>query len=272
MNNTENKVPMQIPLIENETNVLDNFKAFIELVKILRRECPWDRKQSNESIAHLLIEEAYETTDAIYDKDDQEFSKELGDVLLHIVMHSVMAEQRNAFTLTDVIQKIFHKMVHRHPHVFGEEVAKNEEQVMQNWEKLKMKEGKNSVLDGVPNALPSLLRAERIQHKASKVGFDWTDKNEVWKKVEEELLEFKEELNSGDRQKAREELGDLLFSIVNAARHEGIVAEESLQITNTKFTKRFKYIEEKAKEKGKDLHAMTIEEMDELWEEAKIKA
>lgn len=259
----------KVPHVSDRNNVLDNFGAFIELVHILRAKCPWDSKQTNESIAHLMIEEAYETIDAIYEKDDAGFSKELGDLLLHIVMHAVMAEERGAFNLTDVIQNIFAKMVHRHPHVFGNDTAETEDEVLNNWEKLKMQEGKKSVLEGVPKALPALLRAERIQHKVSRVGFDWDDKADVWAKVEEELGELKHELQNGDKERTREELGDFIFSIVNAARHYDLVAEESLQLTNAKFTKRFRYIEMAAKAKGVKLDDMTLEEMDALWDEAK---
>jgi XTP/dITP diphosphohydrolase len=260
----------KIPEIKNPDNLIDHFEAFYELVQILRSDCPWDSKQTNESIAHLMIEETYETIDAIYKKDDEEFSKELGDLLLHIVLHSIIAEQRNAFDMKDVISKIFKKMVHRHPHVFGETEVESVDDVMQNWEQLKKKEGKKSALEGVPNSLPALLRAERIQHKASRIGFDWTDKNDVWNKVKEELDEFKVELENNNKEKAREELGDFIFAIVNAARHEGIVPEEALHLTNNKFTERFSYIEKRAKEIGKDLNDMTLEEMDKLWDEAKL--
>lgn len=260
----------EIPKANNPENLYDLFEAFYKLVEILRRDCPWDSTQTNESIAHLMIEETYEAIDAIYDKDDKEFSKELGDLLLHIVLHSIIAQQRNAFTLKDVINNIFNKMVHRHPHVFGEIDVENVDEVMVNWEALKKKEGKKSTLEGVPNNLPALLRAERIQHKVSRVGFDWTDKNDVWNKVHEEIDELRIELQKEDKEKARNELGDFIFAIVNAARHEGIVAEEALHLTNRKFTNRFQYIEKRAKELNKDLNNMTLEEMDQLWDEAKI--
>jgi len=263
----------EVPVPRNSDSIADNFTAFVELVKILRRECPWDKKQTNESIAHLLIEESYETIDAIYKKDDAEFSKELGDLLLHVVMHAVMADERGAFNLLDVMNKIHTKLVYRHPHVFGEVEVSGEDEVTKNWEMLKLKEKGSkdisSILDGVPNSLPALLRAERIQHKAARVGFDWDDKNEVWKKVEEELCELKAELKSGNKAKATEELGDLFFAIVNAARHEEIVAEEALHLTNNKFKQRFTYIEQKAKESGLELDKMTLVEMDSLWNEAK---
>lgn len=260
-----------IPKPENPDSLIDNFQAFYKLVEILRKECPWDREQTNESIAHLMIEEAYETIDAIYKKDDNEFSKELGDLFLHIVMHSILASERDAFNLITVIQKIHNKMVHRHPHVFGDVDVENQDEVTQNWEKLKLKEGNKSVLDGVPSSLPALLRAERIQHKASKVGFDWNDPKDVWNKVDEELNELKVEIKAGNEENKRKEFGDFIFSIVNAARFEGVVPEEALHLTNNKFTDRFQYIEAKAKDLGKDLKDMTLREMDELWNEAKNK-
>lgn len=263
----------EIPLPSNPEDAISQFESFVEIVKILRRDCPWDSTQTNRSIAHLMIEEVYEAIDAIYENDDAEFSKELGDLLLHIVLHAVIAEERMAFDLKDVIKKISAKMIHRHPHVFGDTSVNGVEQVMQNWEALKLKESgggeRKSVLDGVPNSLPALLRAERIQHKASRVGFDWDNPDDVWAKVFEEITEFRHELKSGNNEKAEQEFGDLLFALVNAARFEGIVAEQSLHLTNNKFTKRFYYIEKIARERGLDLNDMTLEEMDEIWLDAK---
>ncbi|MBX3044146.1 MAG: nucleoside triphosphate pyrophosphohydrolase [Candidatus Kapabacteria bacterium] len=264
-----------VPEPENPDSAVSQFENFVEIVKILRRECPWDRKQTNESIAPLMIEEVYEAIDAIYKRDDAEFSKELGDLLLHIVMHAVMAEERGGFSLTDVVRKISEKMIHRHPHVFSNTEVKDEHEVLQNWEALKLKEHKDSekpksTLDGVPNCLPALLRAERIQYKVSRVGFDWTDKNDVWNKIYEEFDEFRRELTSGNKENARKELGDFIFAIVNAARHEGIVAEEALHLTNNKFKSRFQFIEKRALELGRNLNDMTLEEMDAIWDEAKL--
>ncbi|MBM2813398.1 MAG: Nucleoside triphosphate pyrophosphohydrolase [Ignavibacteria bacterium] len=261
---------IEVPLAMREDRLGDQFETFTDIVKILRIHCPWDREQTNESIAHLIIEESYEALEAIQKKDDKEFAKELGDLLLHIVMHSVMAEERGAFGLLDVMKLIQEKIVFRHPHVFRDVNVSGQDEVVQNWEALKKLEGKKSTLDGVPFAMPSLLRAERIQHKASKVGFDWDDKKEVWKKVEEELLELKEAALAGDSEKAKEELGDLLFSIVNAARFDKIVAEEALQFTNSKFIRRFKFIEESAAQAGRDMKDMSLAEMDALWDEAKL--
>lgn len=264
---------IEIPIPSNPDDYLSQFENFVEIVKILRKECPWDRKQTNESIANLLIEETYEAIDAIYDKNDDDFAKELGDILLHIVMHSVIADERKAFDLAKVIDKISHKMITRHPHVFGDVAIDNDTQVSQNWERIKKSENDEnqirSTLAGVPKSLPALLQAERIQHKVSKVGFDWSNKDDVWQKVEEELKEFRYELSRNDKDKARRELGDFLFAIVNAARHEGIVAEEALHLTNNKFKSRFQFIEQRALELGNDLNEMSLQDMDKLWEESK---
>jgi XTP/dITP diphosphohydrolase len=258
-----------VPKPKDPTSVTDQFLAFEEIVRILRRDCPWDRKQTNESIAHLLIEECYETIDAIEKGDDEEFAKELGDLLLHVVMHAVMAEQRGSFNMIDVITKISTKLVNRHPHVFGKVAVSGEDDVMNNWEAIKMKEGQKSILQGVPKALPALLRAERIQHKASHVGFDWDNKDNVWEKVEEELSELKHEIAQGNKDRMVSEFGDVMFSLVNAARFEDIVPEEALQRTNNKFTKRFQFIERKCIELGKNMNNMTLAELDTIWDEAK---
>lgn len=258
------------PVPKDPNSLCDQFLNFVEIVKILRQKCPWDREQSNESIAQLLIEETYELIEAIEDGDDEEFAKELGDVFLHVVMHSIMAEERNAFNLIDVLQKIQKKLIVRHPHVFSDVHVSGAKEVTENWEAIKMREQKqDSVLDGVPKAMPALLRAERIQFKASRVGFDWDNKDDVWDKVEEEISELRQELKNADKNKAKDEFGDVIFALVNAARFEDIIAEESLQATNNKFTRRFMYIEKKAKELGKTVRDMTLGEMDEFWEEAK---
>lgn len=260
---------IEAPKPNDPNSLSDVFINFVEIVKILRTDCPWDSKQTNESISHLLIEEAYETLDSIQQGDDASFKKELGDILLHIVMHSVMASERGAFDMIDVINSITKKMVDRHPHVFGNTEVSGEQEVLENWERIKMKEGRKSALEGVPLALPALLRAERIQHKAARVGFDWEKKEDVWAKVEEEFLELKDELKAGDKARTEEEFGDFLFALVNAARFEEIVPESALQMCNAKFTKRFEYIEAKALEMGKQLTDMTLAEMDEIWNEAK---
>jgi len=261
--------PIPIPQPANLDSIKDQFESFVELVTILRRECPWDRKQTHESISHLFIEEAYEMIDAIETSDDKEFAKELGDLFLHIVMHAVIAEQRGAFSILDVMKKVQEKLIHRHPHVFGEISADDEETVRKNWEELKMQEGRSSALEGVPNALPALLRAQRIQEKAANVGFDWDEEADVWKKVYEEIDELRAELDSGNQEKITDELGDVLFSIVNAARCRSIIAEEALQKTSNKFKRRFMSIEQSAQAMGKQLKDMTLQEMDELWNKAK---
>jgi XTP/dITP diphosphohydrolase len=226
-------------------------------------------KQTHESISHLLIEEAYETLDAIANGDDAELAKELGDLLLHVVMHAVMAEQRGAFTLLDVVKSEFDKLVNRHPHIFGDETADNETVVLQNWERLKMKEGRTSVLDGVPRALPAALRAQRVQEKAANVGFDWHDRRDVWAKVDEELGELRAEIEQGNQGGVQREFGDVLFALVNAARHEGVIAEDALHSTVNTFMSRFQFIERRAGERGRDLRDMDLAEMDEHWDEAK---
>lgn len=259
----------KIPIPADIKDPIEQFRSFIELVKILREDCPWDRKQTHESISHLLIEEVYETLDAVKKSDDQEFSKELGDVLLHIVMHCVMAEERGAFSMTDVISKIAAKLVYRHPHVFGDVKVNDDVDVKKNWEMLKMKDGRISILDGVPQALPALLRAQRIQEKVSNVGFDWEDARDVWNKVEEEINELRIEILAGNTKNAEAEFGDVLFALVNAARFEKIVAENALQLTNDKFLRRFQFIEKKAAEIGNNLADMTLAEMDALWDESK---
>lgn len=264
---SENNI--KVPTPADPDDVFDQFKAFVDIVKLLRTECPWDREQTHQSISRLLIEEAYEALDAIQENDDAEFAKELGDILLHIVMHSVMAEERNAFSLIDVIKKISHKMVSRHPHVFGNTSVTDQDDVLNNWENIKMAEGRKSALEGVPNNMPALLRAERIQEKASRVGFDWSDKADVVAKMDEEYNEFKVELLAADKEKAFEEFGDLLFAITNLARFEDIAPEDALQAANKKFTRRFQFVEAQAAASGRKLNEMTLAEMDEYWELAK---
>jgi len=260
----------KVPQPNDPENLCDVFASFVEIVKLLRRDCPWDREQTNESISHLLIEEAYETLVAIQTKNDDDFAKELGDLLLHIVMHAIMAQERGAFNMIDVINEISDKMVSRHPHVFGDEVVSGEKQVLENWERMKMEEGRKSALEGVPITMPALLRAERIQHKAARVGFDWDNKEDVWAKVDEEYNELKQEISIGDKARINEEFGDFLFALVNAARFEDIVPESSLQECNQKFTKRFEYIEQKLSENGKKIIDLNLAQMDALWNEAKV--
>ncbi len=246
-----------------------NFDDLVSIIKILRKECPWDRKQTHESIKDNLIEEAYEAVDAIDQKDFDELKKELGDLLLHIIFHSRMATESGHFDIEDVIYSIQEKLIRRHPHVFGDAVAGTEQEVAENWETIKMKEGKQSVLDGMPVHLPALIRAQRMQEKAANVGFDWPEWSQVWDKLEEEIAEFREALQDGSQEKKEEEFGDVLFSLVNVGRFFDIASEDSLRQTNRKFESRLRYIEMKLAEEGKSLVDATLEEMDIYWEEAK---
>jgi XTP/dITP diphosphohydrolase len=248
-------------------------EAFLRLLKImdeLREKCPWDKKQTMESLRHLTIEECYELTDAILEGKDDAIKKELGDILLHIVFYARIGSEKKAFDIESVITSLCEKLIHRHPHIYGDVKVADEEEVKQNWEKLKLKEGPRSVLDGVPVSLPSMVKATRIQDKAKAVGFDWENKNQVWEKVEEELHELKAEIDSNEaHEKIESEFGDLMFSLINYARFIGVNPEDALEKTNKKFIKRFQYLESEAKKEGKDLSEMTLAEMDEYWNRAK---
>ena len=250
------------------------FQRLLDVLYTLRLECPWDKKQTMESLRHLTMEEMYELTDAILEQDYPEIKKELGDVLMHLVFYARIAEEQGQFNIVDVLNAICDKLITRHPHIYSDINADTEEQVKSNWETIKLKEGNKSVLSGVPKGLPALVKAYRIQDKVRGVGFDWEDKKQVWEKVEEELNEFKSEFNIEtsspiDQEKAEGEFGDLLFSLINYARHIGINPENALERTNKKFIKRFQYIEHKAKENNKQLKDMTLAEMDVFWEQAK---
>lgn len=245
------------------------FNEFIALVKRLRKECPWDKEQTNDSIKANTLEEAYEVIHAIDEGDYPELKKELGDLLLHVVFHTVMAEEQNHFNIDGVIDSISEKLIRRHPHVFGETTVEGSDDVKRNWETIKLAEGRKSVIDGIPDSFPALLKAYRIQEKASKVGFDWQEKAQVWGKVEEELMEFKEASLEGDRLKMEEEFGDLLFSLTNYSRFLKINPEDALRKTTNKFAKRFRYIEEQLEKSGKKITDAAFEEMDSLWEESK---
>lgn len=251
----------------------EKLKAFERLLTImdeLREKCPWDKKQTIESLRHLTIEETYELSDAILDKNYTEIKKELGDLMLHMVFYARIASETQMFDIADVLNAICDKLIARHPHIYGDVKVSNEEEVKANWEKLKLKEGNKSVLAGVPVSLPALIKASRIQEKARGVGFDWENKHQVWEKVLEELNEFKIEANKENNQsKTEEEFGDLLFSLVNYARFIGINPEDALEKTNKKFIKRFTYLEEESKKDGKNLSEMTLAEMDEYWNRAK---
>jgi XTP/dITP diphosphohydrolase len=247
----------------------DSFKNFIKIVKRLRKECPWDREQTHQSIRHSLIEETYEVIEAIDQQDLIELKRELGDVLLHIVLHAVMAEEEQAFTLNDVIESISEKMTRRHPHVFGNTQVKNAHEVKKNWEHIKLKEGRTSVIDGVPKEMPALLRALRIQEKASKVGFDWKKKRDVWKKVAEEIKELSGAEQSKKQDRIEEEFGDVLFALVNYSRFIGVNPEFALNGSTNKFTKRFTHVEEELQRRGKRIGTVSMKEMDEIWDAKK---
>ncbi|MFN4234641.1 MAG: nucleoside triphosphate pyrophosphohydrolase [Bacteroidia bacterium] len=251
----------------------EKLKAFERLLIImdeLREKCPWDKKQTMESLRHLTIEETYELSDAILEQNYDEIKKELGDLMLHIVFYARIASESNYFNISDVLNAICEKLIARHPHIYGDIVVNNEEEVKANWEKLKLKEGNKSVLAGVPVSLPALIKASRIQEKARGVGFDWENKQQVWDKVMEELNEFKAETEKENNQdKIEEEFGDLIFSLVNYARFIGINPEDALEKTNKKFIKRFTYMEEKCRKEGKTLSDMNLSEMDKYWNESK---
>ena len=259
----------------------EKLKAFDRLLTImdeLRQNCPWDKKQTIESLRHLTIEETYELSDAILEGDLEEVKKELGDIILHIVFYSRIGSEQKAFDISDVLHSVCDKLVRRHPHIYGDVQADNEEAVKANWEKIKLQEkGNESVLGGVPKHLPALVKAMRIQDKAKGVGFDWEEKTQVWEKVEEELEEFKAEFNieNGEeinKERAQAEFGDILFSLVNYSRFLAIDAEECLERTNKKFMKRFQYLESESKKDGKSLAEMTLAEMDVYWNKAKENA
>jgi MazG family protein len=264
------------PLFSPERmNQLVAFERLLSVMDELREKCPWDKKQTMESLRHLTIEETYELSDAILEDDLEEVKKELGDIMLHIVFYAKIGSEKGAFDISDVLHSICEKLISRHPHIYGSVKVANEEEVIQNWEKLKLKEkGNTSVLGGVPNSLPALVKAMRIQEKARGIGFDWEEKSQVWAKVEEEMQEFKEQFDTEkseaiDTKEAESEFGDVLFSLVNYARFIEINPETALERTNKKFIKRFQYLESKAKESNKQLSDMTLAEMDVYWEEAK---
>lgn len=246
------------------------FNEFVDIVKRLRIECPWDREQTNDTIKDATLEEAYEVVQAIDEKDYDELKKELGDLLLHVVFHSLIAESDKRFTLEDVIAGIQEKMIRRHPHVFGSVEVENSKEVTKNWEAIKLDEkGRTSVLDGVPEMLPSLQRAYRLQEKASKVGFDWQEKADVWKKVIEEIEEMHQSEKETSFEHLEEEVGDVFFAMVNYARFLGVHPENALRGTNRKFINRFQYIEKKVNESGRKITESNLEEMDKFWNESK---
>lgn len=249
----------------------NKFEELYNIMKRLRLECPWDREQTHDSIKAATIEETYELIEAIEEKNYDEMKTELGDLLLHILFHSVIAEEEKQFNINDVIDAIREKLIRRHPHVFGNVKVNSTEEIVKNWEEIKLSEGRESVLEGVPKNLPSLARAYRLQEKASKIGFDWSNKEDVWKKVIEEIEEMHACEKNENKEKLEEELGDVFFALTNYARFLGINPENALRRTNEKFIARFNYVEKKIKESGKNLTQSTLSEMDKFWEESKKK-
>jgi XTP/dITP diphosphohydrolase len=248
---------------------LKAINRLLDIMDDLREKCPWDKKQTLESLRHLTIEETYELADAILDSDLQEIKKELGDVLLHIVFYAKIGSEKNAFDIADVANSICDKLIDRHPHIYGDIKVDNEEDVKRNWEQLKLKEGKTSVLEGVPKSLPAVVKANRIQDKVAGVGFDWEQPEQVWEKVQEELSELNTEIKKGNKDNIEKEFGDVLFSMINYARFIGVNPENALEKTNKKFINRFQYLEKAAKKEGKQLSEMSLAEMDVYWEASK---
>lgn len=248
---------------------LASFGRLLDIMVTLREQCPWDKKQTFESLRHLTIEETYELADAILENDLEEIKKELGDLILHIVFYARLGEETGAFDIHDVTEAIAEKLISRHPHIYGDVVVKDEEDVKRNWEQLKLKEGKQSILEGVPLSLPAMVKAVRVQEKARGAGFDWNHTEQVWEKVFEEMEELRAEVKAGRVNEMEQEFGDLLFSVINLSRFLDINPEDALERTNKKFITRFQYMEKKVKEQGRDLRKMTLEEMDEIWNEAK---
>ena len=245
------------------------FGRLLDIMDELREKCPWDKKQTIESLRHLTIEETYERADAILDNDLEEIKKELGDVLLHIVFYAKIGSEKKAFDIGDVANSISDKLIVRHPHIYGDVTVENEEDVKKNWEQLKLAEGKTSVLEGVPKNLPAIVKASRIQEKVAGVGFDWEAPEQVWEKVQEELTELNEEIKKGDTENTEKEFGDVLFSLINYARFIGVNPENALEKTNKKFINRFQFLEKSAKKEGKKLSEMSLSEMDVHWENSK---
>ena len=248
---------------------LEAFNRLLNIMDDLREKCPWDQKQTFESLRHLTIEETYELADAILENDLQEIKKELGDVLLHIVFYAKIGSEKKAFDIADVANAISDKLISRHPHIYGDVIVENEADVKRNWEQLKLKEGKKSVLEGVPKSLPAVVKASRVQEKVAGVGFDWEKPEQVWEKVQEELTELNEEIKNGNNASIEKEFGDVLFSMINYARFIGVNPENALEKTNKKFINRFQFLEKTASKNGKKLTEMSLTEMDVIWEKSK---
>lgn len=258
-------------MMHSREEKMEAFGRLLDVLDTLREKCPWDKKQTNESLRPNTIEETYELCDALIKEDQLNICKELGDVLLHICFYAKIGSEKGEFDIADVCNKLCDKLIYRHPHVYGDSVANTAKEVIQSWEQLKLKEkdGNKTVLSGVPESLPSLIKAYRIQDKARNVGFDWEERSQVWEKVKEEISEFQTEIENMDQQKATEEFGDVMFSLINAARLYHINPDNALEHTNQKFIRRFGYVEEKTIKQGRSLQDMSLEEMDQLWNEAK---
>ena len=259
--------------MHSRSEILASFERFLDVLDELREKCPWDRKQTNESLRPNTIEEVYELSDALVADDTQNICKELGDVLLHVAFYAKIAQEREQFDMKDVCDRLCEKLIYRHPHVFGTAKAETAGEVCKNWEQLKRteKDGNKSLLSGVPTSMPSLIKAFRMQEKAANIGFDWDKKEDVWAKVQEELAELQAEMDKGDKENMQKEFGDFLFSLVNAARLYDINPDTALELTNRKFRNRFGYVEECSKQQGRNLQDMTLAEMDALWNTAKAK-
>ncbi len=275
MSGVSNLTAFYVPPVTEERMLYREFSTLRTVIRTLRGPdgCPWDKKQTHESLKRYAVEEVYELLEAIDEKDDDHIVEELGDVLLQVMLHAQIGEDEGYFDASDVIEHVTEKMIRRHPHVFGETKAEDAEEVLRNWEEIKKEEkqgsARESALDGIPAALPGLLRAAKLQKKAARTGFDWDEEAPIWGKVEEEIAEWKEELAAGNKEASGEELGDVLFAIVNAARFHKIDPEDALQQTNRKFARRFRYIEERLQEENRDIHKESLEDLDVLWEEAK---
>lgn len=251
---------------------LTAFERLVQIIAELREGCPWDRKQTLESLRYLTIEETYELSDAILDRDLEEVKCELGDLIMHIVFYAQIGSETHDFTIAEVIESVNEKLVRRHPHIYGDVVVANDEEVKRNWEKIKLSEGKKSVLEGVPKSLPAMVKANRIQEKARGIGFDWDHESQVWEKLMEEIQELKTEIdNKAEKSRVEDEFGDVLFSMINYARFIDVNPEDALERTNKKFIKRFQFLEQRSELLGKEMCDMSLEEMEEIWEESKTK-
>ena len=258
-------------IMNTKEEKLRAFERILDILDELREKCPWDRKQTLQSLRHLTLEEVYELSNSLLEENMEEIKKEIGDVFLHLIFYAKIASEKGIFDIADVLNTLCEKLIFRHPHIYGDVIAEDEEAVKQNWEKLKLKEGNQSVLEGVPNSLPSMVKAFRIQDKVKGLGFDFPNPEEAWKKVEEELKEFQAEIEMGSREKQESELGDVFFSLINYARILGINADTALERTNLKFISRFKKMENLVKERNLNLSEMSLDEMDNLWTEYKLK-